>query len=452
MVREPFVPGADFAVSMVFLPDGRALYSELRTGKIRIVENGRLLPTPFYQFGVSDEPEAGLLGLVLDPNYAQNHYIYVYYTEVAGGGTQSGGPNGPNQVVRLTDAGGRGTALTSILRDLPSGPIHNSGTLRFGPDGMLYVSIGDAQAGLSAQDLSSPSGKILRVNPDGSVPPDNPFVGQPDKYGPIWAYGLRNPFGFAFHPITGAIFATENGPGDNDELNLIVRGGNYGWPPSGFQGRPDRVDPIQVMNATIGPTGLAFNTGSQFPSWQNDLFYCNFHQGNLRRIRLAPGSFDRIVTEEIVTPGCSFGVWVGSDDAIYYSGVQGINRLRQRSARVLPAVAAAPTPVGPTATPLPAGTRPEDRDVDVSLLEWSLKPSRTRVPAGQIRLLAENVGATVHELRITGPGIDSDTGQVGPGLSGTLELTLGPGTYRLVCPIPGHAEQGMTAELTVVGS
>jgi YVTN family beta-propeller protein len=452
VISEPFVPGAEFPVSMVFTPDGRTFYSEYRTGRIRVVDKGKLLPTPFYQFGVSDQPEAGLLGLTLDPAFEKNHYVYVFYTEVAGGGPQSGGPNGPNQLVRLTDANSRGTALTSILKDIPSGPIHNAGTLHFGPDGKLFVSVGDNQAGSSAQDLTTLAGKILRINPDGSIPPDNPFVGQPGKLGQIWAYGLRNPYGFDFHPITHQIFATENGPGDNDELNVIVPGGNYGWPPSGFQYRPDMVDPIAVFNPTIGPTGLTFNTGNQFPGWKNDLFYCNYHQGQLRRIRLAPGSYDRVVSEEIVKVGCTTGVWLGSDGALYYGDVHAINRIRQSSMPGLPAVTTSEAPLGPTPTPLPAGTREQDRDVDVSLREWSVGPSRGRVPAGTIRLNAENVGATVHSLRVVGPGVDVTTEQFGPGQSRSLELELAPGDYRLTCPIGGHTELGMVADFTVVGS
>src|SRR5262249_10547480 len=270
------------------------------------------------------EPETGLLGIVLDPAFEKNHYVYVFYTEVAGGGTQSGGPNGPNQVVRLTDVGNKGTNLTRILRDLPSGPEHNSGTMRFGPDGKLYVALGDCQCGGAAQDLGTPSGKILRVNPDGSAPPDNPFVNQPGKDPTIWAYGLRNPFSFDFHPVTHALFADENGPGDNDELNLIVKGGNYGWPPSGFQNQPGLIDPPAVMNPTIGPTGLTFYTGDQIREWKNDLFYCDWHQGQLRRIRLAAGSFDRIMSEEVVKLGCTVNVVTGPDGALYWSDANGI--------------------------------------------------------------------------------------------------------------------------------
>jgi hypothetical protein len=372
---------------------------------------------------------------------------------VADGGTDSGGSNGPNEVVRLTDVASKGTEPTPILH-LPSGPIHNAGTLRFGPDGKLYVSTGDNDQGSRATDLNSVAGKILRVNPDGSIPDDNPFAGQPGKQGAIWAYGLRNPYSFDFHPIGHTLIATENGPGDNDEVDVIARGANYGWPPTGYKYKAGVVDPIAVMNPPIAPTGTTFYTGNQIAMWKNDLFYCNYHQGQLRRIHLAPGTFDRMVFEEVVKQGCTLDVATGSDGALYYTDAKNIYRLRQPDAEVLPVVVPAVVPsTNVNATPtevLPAGTRPEDRDVNISLSEFKLEPSRTKVPAGSIRLLAENIGATPHALRIVGGGLDVATDSFGPGQSRSLQLVLPAGDYQLTCPLPGHTEQGMQASLSVV--
>jgi glucose/arabinose dehydrogenase/plastocyanin len=453
-VTESFLNGAEFPVSLAFAPDGRLFYSELRTGKIRVVQNGTLLPDSFYKFAVADQPEAGLLGLVLDPDFARNHYLYVFYTSVVDGATESGGPNGPNEVVRLTDVANKGTQLTPIL-ELPSGPIHNSGTLRFGTDGKLYVSLGDNNHPANAQDLSTLAGKILRVNPDGSIPNDNPFVGQPGKQGAIWAYGLRNPYSFAFHPVGHTLLAAVNGPGDNDELDMIARGANYGWPPTGYKYKPGVVDPIAVMNPPIAPSGSTFYTGDQIAIWKNDFFYCNYHQGQLRRVRLAPGSFDRVVFEEVVKQGCTLEVSTGPDGALYYTDSTGIYRIRQPGAHVLPAVRPVAAPAaGVNATPtevLPAGTRPEDRDVNISLYEFKFVPSRTTVPAGTIRLLAENIGAVPHALRVVGNGVDVSTDAFGPGESRSLQVALAAGVYQLICPLAGHAEQGMQTSLTVVG-
>jgi YVTN family beta-propeller protein len=452
-VTESFLTGAEIPVALAFAADGRLFYNELRTGKIRVIQNGTLLPEPFYKFAVAGQPETGLLGLALDPDFAHNHYVYVFYTSVPDGATDSGGSNGPNEVVRLTDVANKGTDLTSILH-LPSGPIHNAGTLRFGFDGKLYVSLGDNDQGSNAQDLNSLAGKILRVNPDGSIPDDNPFVGQPGKQGAIWAYGLRNPYSFAFHPVGHTLIAPENGPGDNDELDVIMRGANYGWPPTGYKYKAGVMDPIAVMNPPLGPTGATFYVGDQIAIWKNDFFYCNYHYGQLRRVRLAPGSFDRVVFEEVVKQGCTLDVATGPDGALYYTDFKGIYRVRQPGADVLPAVSpAAALAASVNATPtevLPAGTRPEDRDVNISMSEFKLVPSRTMVPAGPIRLLAEDVGAAAHALRIVGNGLDVSTETFGPGQSRSLQMVLPAGAYQLICPIPGHAEQGMQTSFSVV--
>jgi glucose/arabinose dehydrogenase len=454
VVSEPFVPAADYPVTFAFAPDGTLFYNELHTGNIRVVKNGTLLVDAFYNFKVSGQPEAGLIGLTLDPDFPENHYVYVFYTSVPEG-QDNGGPNGPNEVVRLTDVGDKGAELTYILRDLPSAPIHNSGTLRFGPDGKLYVSLGDNDQGSNAQDLGTLAGKILRVNSDGSIPDDNPFVGQQGKQPAIWAYGVRNMFSFDFDPVSHQLLAAENGPGDNDELDVVAKSSNFGWPPSGYKYKPGVADPIAVMNPPIGPTGVGFYASDQIPEWQNDMFYCNYHQGQLRRVRLAPESRDRVVFEEIVKNGCSLDVATGPDGALYYSSPKGIFRLHGPAAtNLLPAVST--TAAAPAATPqpteaLPSGTRPEDRDIGVSLTEWKVQSSRTTVPTGQLRFLAENTGNTAHALRVVGNGLDVSTDNVAPGESGTINVVLPPGEYRLVCPIPGHEQQGMAATLNVVG-
>jgi hypothetical protein len=247
-----------------------------------------------------------------------------------------------------------------------------------------------------------------------------------------------------------------------------VKGANYGWPPTGYKYRPGIVDPIAVMNAPIGPTGMTFYTSDQVPDWKNDWFYCNYHQGQLRRVRLAPESRDRVVFEEVVKNGCTLDVAMGPDGALYYSDAKGIYRLHSAgAANLLPVVPAAagrqaaspasdgagaprPTPA-PVEEALPAGTRPEDRDINVSLTEWKLQPSRMKAPAGQIRFLAEDTGATQHALRIVGQGLDVSTDSFGPGDSRALTMVLPPGEYQLICPIPGHEQQGMSAALTLVG-
>jgi glucose/arabinose dehydrogenase/DNA-binding beta-propeller fold protein YncE len=351
-VAEPFISGADMPVALAFAPDGRLFYNELRTGKIRIIQNGALLPDPFYQFLISDQPEAGLMGLTLDPDFARNHYVYALFTSVAADANASARATGPNEVVRLTDVGNKGIDVTPVLQDLPSATNHNAGTLRFGPDGKLYVSLGDDDQASSAQDLSTLAGKILRVNPDGTTPDDNPFVGDTTRQGAIWAYGLHNAYSFAFHPVGQKLLAVEDGAGDSDELELVVRGANYGSPASGYSVKPGVNVPIAVMTPAIRPRGSTFYTGDQLPDWKNDWFYCNSDRGELRRVRLAPGSFDRIVFEEVVKPGCSYDVVTGPDGALYYSDAKGIYRIRRSDAEVLTAVKLA-APDAPAAVPAP---------------------------------------------------------------------------------------------------
>jgi plastocyanin len=209
------------------------------------------------------------------------------------------------------------------------------------------------------------------------------------------------------------------------------------------------------MNPPIAPTSATFYVGDQIAAWKNDLFYCNYHQGELRRVRLAPESFDRVIFEEVVKQGCTLDVATGPDGALYFTDSKGIYRIRQPGADVLPAVSPAPAlaaagAASPTEV-LAAGTRAEDRDVNITMSEYKLVPSRTTVPAGTIRVLAENVGAVPHALRIVGDGLDVSTDTFGPGQSRSLQVVLAAGTYQLVCPLPGHTEQGMQASLTVLG-
>jgi aldose sugar dehydrogenase len=449
---ETFVPGANFAVALAFAPDGRLFYNEFRTGKIRIVQNGKLQSAPFYQFTVAGQPETGLIGLTLDPDFARNHYVYALYTDVNPPSAGFGGPHGHNQVVRLTDVNGKGTHLTPILRDLPAGTILNAGHIRFGPDGMLYVSLGTADVQSRAENLGILAGKMLRVNPDGSVPADNPFVGQPGRRGEIWAYGLRNSFGFDFEPHTGDIFATENGPGDDDEINRITRGGNYGWPPAGIQDKPGLIDPLEVFNPTIGPAGATFYRGSQIPEWTNDFFYCDYHRREVRRIHLAPVVFDRIASDEVITGNCIAEIETGPDGALYFTDQSNIFRVRASNAPGLTPVNPATMPAPSPTEVLPAGTLAEDRDIGVTLNEYTLKPSRVKAPAGHIRFVAENLGTMGHALRVVGNGIDVATESIPPGMAATLEVDLPAGTYTLSCPIENHSQLGMTATLTIVGN
>jgi len=245
-VVETVVPNAGgLVVAMAFAPDGRMFYtvkggfSGDRTAQVRIVErNGTLRSTPFLSTSVNTDGERGLLGIALDPDFATNRYVYIFKTATAGE-TGTGRPS--NRVVRYTEDPKTQTAVAgsaTILLDVPIGPEndpnsnHNGGNLHFGPDGKLYVTIGDyGRHPDNAQNLNNRPGKIHRLNKDGTVPADNPFYSSPaGAVKSIWTYGNRNSFDFVFDPVSKRMFFTENGPGCDDEVNLAQKGGNYGWP------------------------------------------------------------------------------------------------------------------------------------------------------------------------------------------------------------------------------
>ena len=254
----------------------------------------RLRPTPFYRVDVGQGRDQGLLGLVLDPNFATNHYVYIYYVT---------SDRKKNRLIRLKEVNGEGTEETLILDTLLANEIHNGGVPRFGPDGKLYVTIGEFNNRNLAQDLGSLGGKILRLNADGTAPTDNPsFFG--DRR--IYAMGLRNSFGMVFHPQTGHLWVTENGPERNDEVNRIVAGGNYGWPiVTGIANDPRFRDPIVAFTTTIGPTGIVtIPQNSLYPfTFHNNLLFADVNGGKLRRIVLAGAQLDHLGSVSVAFQG-----------------------------------------------------------------------------------------------------------------------------------------------------
>jgi quinoprotein glucose dehydrogenase len=281
---ETWLSGLEAIWTLQFAADGRLFLTE-KFGRIRVVsKSSELQAAPWATVAVMREGgEGGLMGLALHPAFPREPWVYVMYT-----GYKSGRP--VNRVVRFREVGGRGGAEEVILDDLPAALNHNGGRLVFGPDRMLYISAGDAYHPMAAQDLSSPSGAILRLTPEGKVPGDNPFPGNP-----IWAYGLRNPNGLAFHPRTGTLFAGDHGPTsewgpprimDRDELNVIRKGGNYGWPlVVGAAGRKDLFDPLLCWIPSTPPGALVFYDANLMPPLKGDLFYSSLAGQALLRIR-----------------------------------------------------------------------------------------------------------------------------------------------------------------------
>lgn len=259
--------------SLVFLPDGRALVSE-RPGRIRLIENSKLLPEPYMQIDVKHIGEGGLMGLAVHPDFPQKPFIYAMYTYETKDGKIF------NRVIRIKDNGKSGTFDKVIIDSILGARFHNGGRIKFGPDKMLYITTGEIFKGELAQDLNSLNGKILRLTPDGEIPKDNPFPNSP-----IYSYGHRNPQGLAWHPETGDLFESEHGPSGeygrfgHDEINVIFKGGNYGWPKIiGAPGEKGYIDPIVVWKDATPPSGMTFYKG--------DLFVATLRSEALIRIKI----------------------------------------------------------------------------------------------------------------------------------------------------------------------
>jgi glucose/arabinose dehydrogenase len=345
-VKSELVMEAEFPVTMAFAPDGRLFYNELLNGNVRVITaDGRLLEEPFAHVdlapGAVPPGEIGLIGLTLDPDFESNHYVYIYFTGLieSGGGEQL-------TLMRFTDVNSVGTEPTVIgelPRTLPGVGIHVGGNIRFGPDGYLYVTIGENTVKEASQDLSSVLGKILRINKeDGSAAPDNPFVDQPGADPRIFAYGFRNSWDFTFHPETGEIYATENGDANCGELNRVVRGGNYGWPESSssdvchnpgateaiyyFTIFPSRA-PYQFIS-TVAPTGIEFVTSDAYPLLiRSSLLICESNPAFMRHFYLEGEDQDVVVDGTLVVRDCRLDIVIGPDGLVYYSNENEIRRL-----------------------------------------------------------------------------------------------------------------------------
>ena len=271
-----------------FAPDGRIFLTE-RSGRIRVVERGVLRPEPWATLDVARRSEMGLMGIAVSPDFARTGHLYVV------GSFAAGEDRTENRLYRLTDRGGRGVDPRLLLGGIPAARYHAGAALAFGPDGMLYLTTGDATRPGRAQDPGSLAGKVLRLRPDGGVPADNPVAGSP-----VYARGVRNPQGLAWHPGTGQLFAPDHGPTGlprewfrrgRDELNVIVRGGNFGWPEAaGDQGGDGFVRPVVEWTPAIAPGGMAFYSGDALP-WRGNALVAALKGEHLLRIVLerAPG-------------------------------------------------------------------------------------------------------------------------------------------------------------------
>jgi glucose/arabinose dehydrogenase len=313
--------------SMVFAPDGRLFFTEKNTGEIRIMTpENEILDNPFAS--VDDlyaSWEQGMLGLAIDPEFHVNRYIYVYYTAVVD--VQNGDEDEVvNRVLRFTDSNNTGVDPTVIMDNIPaSRGYHSGGAMAFGPDGKLYITVGDATEHIFAQDPSIVIGKILRLNKDGTIPDDNPYPNSP-----VYTVGHRNMYGIAFD-LNGTGLVTENGDVRYDEINIIKNGGNYGFPTSQpanlppEQANDSSIKPLRSYWETIAPTQMIYYDGAALPEL-NGMFLFGSFTGDIYALKLS-GDGNRIVQEiKIELEHYPFvptvGIAQSPDGKLYYGGYQ----------------------------------------------------------------------------------------------------------------------------------
>jgi glucose/arabinose dehydrogenase len=307
-------------VAMAFDPAGRLFFTD-KTGSVWLIVNDNILPDPVITLPTDDCFERGMLGIALDPDFVSNHFVYVFHT------FDSGFPcsDSENRVIRFEESNGTGLDPTVIYTFPAVGAgNHNGGNLHFGPDEKLYVTVGDDARSSNGQDLGSPNSKMHRINSDGTVPTDNPFFGQPGVEWSIFAYGLRNSFDFDFDPVTGDLFASENGPECDDEVNRVLPGNNYGWR-SGYPCDDDDptyndIPALWRWTPPIAPTGITFFRGT-FPRARGKCFMCDYNTGSLHYLALNEDRTE--IVNDVVLPlpdglECHNDIETGPDGNLYF--------------------------------------------------------------------------------------------------------------------------------------
>jgi glucose/arabinose dehydrogenase len=321
---ETVAEGVTLPWGLAFLPDGRMLVTE-KVGQLRVLQNGTLSEPISGVPAVWSQGQGGLLDVAPHPDYASNGWIYLSFSDPGEGGSAM------TKVVRgkLRDGA---FVDQQVLFEAPAAT-YRTGNVHFGSrfvfdNGYLFFSIGERGQMQDAQDLSRPNGKVHRIHDDGRVPTDNPFVGQQNAMPTIWSYGHRNPQGLAKHPVTGALYDAEHGPRGGDELNLVEKAKNYGWPVitygMNYNGTPmtDKTaapgmeQPVTYWVPSIAVSSINFYTGDRFPQWKNDLFVAALAQQELRRLELRDG---KVTHQEVLFKGVGRlrDVIMGPDGNIY---------------------------------------------------------------------------------------------------------------------------------------
>jgi len=352
-------PLSQYPVSIAFLPgtDGRFLFTEKNSGRIRLYDRG-IRVEPFAAFAVEEEGEQGLLGIAVDPRYPEEPFVYVVYTRII---------DRSNVLVRIRDSSGVGLDPTTLLivpRE-DDGAANNGGSLHFGPDGKLYLGLGDYGVASNAQDIESKRnyrGKILRLNDDGSIPGDNPISGRP-----FWSYGHRNPLGFTFDGATGAMYCVESGTGARNELYRVPRGANLGWSPSVRDGRQERPAVVRSLYCFAGfyqpaLTSIVMYRARGFPRLQGKLLFGGHANPTMWSGTITAGG-DSLLIEPFFRSNAGYAdIQVSPDGSIIFTNGPYI------SSRILQLVPVAP---GFLSTPLSLATEG---------IEYSYTPSFSGTP------------------------------------------------------------------------
>ncbi len=324
-LTENVVTGLTQPVCFAFLPGSNIIVTQ-KTGLAKIYNINNTFVSNFWSFtdSVNSSSEKGLLGVVLDPDFQSNRYIYFYYIT----------SSNRYRIVRLKENNNLGTEPFYVFDEPNStGSVHVAGNMRFGKDNKLYVSIGDNGTSSNAQSLTTFKGKILRINSNGTIPNDNPFFDDGNPYTAnddrIWAYGLRNSFDLCFSPANDSLYASENMVGNPDEINFIRKGKNYGWPIcSGycFPYNPLYKEPIGILpgndNANYAPAGIIIYNGSQMPELNNKLLVIGMGAGQIYRglVKCELGNaplYDTITSKTILLDLTGTTLLQGSDGYLY---------------------------------------------------------------------------------------------------------------------------------------
>lgn len=314
---EKVAGGLEVPWSIVWAPDGRMIFTE-RPGRVRVIENGTLHPKPLFVVpDVEESGESGLMSVALHPQFSSNRFLYLSYAYSSGGTFV--------RVARYRETPEGLVDRKVIIENIPAAKYHAGCRIGFGPDGKLYITTGDATRRQLAQQLDSLAGKTLRLNDDGTVPQDNPFVGQQNARPEIWSIGHRNAQGMDWQPETKLMFQTEHGPSTfdgppgGDEVNIVEQGKNYGWPTIHHnQTRAGMESPLLEYTPACAPASGAFYRGSKLPQFKGNFFFGCL--GGQRMIRVVLDGRRVVSQENLLTEyGRIREVASGPDGFLYFS-------------------------------------------------------------------------------------------------------------------------------------